>query len=83
MGEEQRDNHVQAHHLLHKRAHVGQLVVVSVGFADQVAFSENGVELISNARLYVGVVHELQDTPLDPPKCSFRACAISKKTSHF
>lgn len=51
VGEEQWDNHVQAHHLLHKRAQVGQLVVVRVGFANQVAFPENGVELISNARL--------------------------------
>ena len=57
MGDEERDGHMEAHHLLHKCRQVGKLVVVCVGGCHQGASPEDGVELVPDARLHLGVVH--------------------------
>ena len=68
VGHQEGDGHVQAHHLLHERRQVRQLVVVCVGLRDQVALAQHQVQLVAHARLHLRVVHELRHPPLDRPQ---------------
>jgi hypothetical protein len=63
--DKERNGHVEAHHLLHKRRQVWELVVVGIRLAHQVALSKNGVKFFADSPLDLRVVNKLRNSPLN------------------